>query len=207
MRVAAARIYLTKHKNFPRIAAITLGALGKAHETHEAAAAAVGSPRYTRLILAFTRWLQARGWRDTLSVKARKCLARPVPPFAEAVLAQRRQRLHKRARGLADASAPMRHRLRIAAKKSRYATEFFAALYSAKKIRRYVDALSALQDVLGRSNDAAVAAGLVAQLQDEQAAASDAAGFVRGYLAAQGVHDAKQIIRRWKRLDGVKPPM
>ena len=47
-----------------RIAVVTLGALGKSHETHEAAAEAVGSPRYTRLILAFTRWVQASGWRD-----------------------------------------------------------------------------------------------------------------------------------------------
>ena len=41
------------------------------------------------------------------------------------MLARRRQRLHKRARGLAEASAFTRHRLRIAAKKSRYATEFY----------------------------------------------------------------------------------
>ncbi len=189
-----------------RIAALTLGALGKSHETHEAAAAAVGSPRYTRLILGFTRWLQASGWREDMSVASRKCLARPLPHFAEDVLAQRRRRLHKRARDLAGASAPMRHRLRIAAKKCRYATEFFAALYPAKQVRRYVDALSALQDVLGHSNDAAVAERLMAQLQDEQAAYADVAGFIRGYLAAQGERDVKQIIRLWERFEGVKAP-
>lgn len=189
-----------------RIAAVALGALGKAHETHEAAAVAVSSPRYTRLILALTRWLQASGWREDLSGKARKCLGRPLPRFAETVLAQRRQRLHKRARGLAGASAPTRHRLRIAAKKSRYATEFFAALYPAKKIRRYVGALSALQDVLGHSNDAAVAERLLTQLQEEHAGFSDAAGFIRGYLAAQGKRDAKQIVRLWKKLEVVEAP-
>ena len=190
-----------------RLAAVTLGALGKSHETHEAAAEAVGSPRYTRLILAFTRWLQASSWRDDMSAKSRKCLARPLQRFAEAVLARRRQRLHKRARGLAEASAFTRHRLRIAAKKSRYATEFFAALYPARKVRRYVGALSALQDVLGNSNDAAVAERLVTQLQEEQAGYSDAAGFVRGYLAAQGGGDAKQIARLWKKLAAVKAPV
>ena len=188
----------------PRIAAVTLGALGKSHETHEAAAQAVGSPRYTRLILALARWLQASSWRDDMSGKARKCLTRPLPHFAEDVLARRRKRLHERARGLASASAPMRHRLRIAAKKSRYATEFFSALYPGKKAQRYVSALSALQDVLGRSNDAAVAERLLAQLQEEQTGLSDAAGFIRGYLAAQGGRDAKRIVRLWKRLATVE---
>ena len=97
--------------------------------------------------------------------------------------------------------------LRIAAKKSRYATEFFAALYPARKVRRYVGALSALQDVLGNSNDAAVAELLLTQLQEEQAGYSDAAGFVRGYLAAQGGGDAKQIARLWKKLAAVKAPV
>lgn len=190
-----------------RIAVVTLGALGKSHETHEAAAEAVGSPRYTRLILAFTRWVQASGWRDEMSAKARKCLARPLPRFAETVLEKRQQRLHKRARGLANASATTRHRMRIAAKKSRYATEFFAALYPAKKVRRYVGALSALQDVLGHCNDAAVAERLLAQLQQEHETYADAAGFIRGYLAAQGERNAKQIVRLWKKLETVKAPV
>ncbi|MBC7514030.1 MAG: CYTH and CHAD domain-containing protein [Herminiimonas sp.] len=190
-----------------RIAAVTLGALGKSHETHEAAAEAVGSPRYTRLILAFTRWLQASSWRDDMLARSRKRLAGPLPGFAKAVLARRQQRLHKRARGLVDANASRRHRIRIAAKKSRYATEFFAALYPAKKVRRYVRALSALQDVLGHSNDGAVAGRLLQQLQDEQAAFSDAAGFIRGYLAAQGERDAKQIVRLWEKLEKVKAPV
>lgn len=190
-----------------RIAAVALSALGKSHETHEAAATAVGSPRYTRLILAFTRWLQASGWRDESSARSRKCLARPLPRFAAEVLARRRQRLRKRARGVAEASAAARHRLRIAAKKSRYATEFFAALYPARQVRRYVSALSALQDVLGHINDAAVAERLLTQLQDEHAAFSDAAGFVRGYLAAQGERDVQHVVRQWKKLENVKAPV
>lgn len=189
------------------LAGITLGARGKSHETHEAAADAVGSPRYTRLILAMTRWLQASSWREGISVRSRKCLAQPLPRFAETVLAGRRQRLQKRARGLAVASTATRHRMRIAAKKSRYATEFFAALYPAKKVRLYVDALSALQDALGHSNDAVVAARLLTQLQQEQAAFSSAGGFIRGYLAAQGERNAKQIVRLWKKLDSIKAPV
>ena len=56
---------------------------------------------------------------------------------------------------------PSGMRVRIAAKKLRYVAEFFAtALDARKRARTIVDALAALQDVLGRGNDAVTAARL-----------------------------------------------
>ncbi|WP_426175388.1 CHAD domain-containing protein [Massilia sp. TWR1-2-2] len=37
-----------------------------ARQYHASAAAAVASPRYTRLMLGINRWVQALGWRDEL---------------------------------------------------------------------------------------------------------------------------------------------
>ena len=51
-----------------------------------------------------------------------------------------------------------RHRVRIAAKKARYAMEFFQGLYPGGRAKRSVQRLSALQDALGWLNDAAVGA-------------------------------------------------
>jgi CHAD domain-containing protein len=53
-----------------------------------------------------------------------------------------------------------RHRLRIQAKKLRYAAEFFATLFTsklaAKRREHFLDALERLQDGLGDLNDIAV---------------------------------------------------
>ena len=57
----------------------------------------------------------------------------------------------------ADLDDHRRHRARIAAKKVRYAIEFFASLYPRRAVRHYVDALTELQDDLGWPNDAVVA--------------------------------------------------
>jgi triphosphatase len=50
-----------------------------------------------------------------------------------------------------------RHRLRKRAKRLRYATEFCAALFGQRKVRRYLKALRALQERLGAVSDAIMA--------------------------------------------------
>ena len=63
----------------------------------------------------------------------------------------------RRAGALAHGSPEERHAARIAAKRLRYVAEFFAPLFSRKRAKAYLKALTALQDVLGRLNDAATA--------------------------------------------------
>lgn len=60
---------------------------------------------------------------------------------------------------LIDADDETRHEVRIAAKKLRYAAEFFEPLYKgrAKRHRRFITAMSGLQDALGSLNDLATA--------------------------------------------------
>lgn len=188
------------------LAEVKLAALGKAHEKHEAASAAVSSSRYTRLILCFTRWVQGCGWRDAMSPQDQSHLTARVRKFARNMLVYDQRRLLKRGRKLHGASPKARHRVRIAAKKTRYATEFFQSLYSSKRVRPYVAALSTLQDELGWLNDAAVADRLLKELQDGQAHLEGSAGFIRGYLASRVKNDDKKIRKLWNKFTPMKLP-
>jgi triphosphatase len=73
-----------------------------------------------------------------------------------------------------------RHRLRIQAKKLRYAAEFFAAAFPRKKFMRrrknFVARLEQLQDALGDLNDIAVNEKLSEQLVDGEDAAAKRRG-------------------------------
>ncbi len=124
---------------------------------------AVRSARYQRLMLALAGWLAAGAWLARLDRGKRVALESPVEKFAAAVLEKRHTRVRKRARGLGGLSAPDRHRLRIAVKKFRYATDFFSGLFSAHRSRAMRGRLARLQDILGAMNDAATGARLVAR--------------------------------------------
>nr|WP_321803708.1 CHAD domain-containing protein [Burkholderia sp. BCC1993] len=78
-----------------------------------------------------------------------------------------------------------RHRARIAVKKVRYATEFFASLCARRAVRSYVDALTGLQDDLGWRNDAVVAERLLKALPRTAPVAAPGAAFARGFPAAR----------------------
>ncbi len=191
-----------------RLSELTVAALDQAREKREAASAAVSSPRYTRLILSFTRWVQGCGWRDFMLPRNWKRLTARVTKFARNTLMHDQRRLHKRGRTLHGATPAVRHRVRIAAKKTRYATEFFQSLYASKKVRPYVEALSSLQDELGWLNDAAVAVAdrLLKQLQDGQAHLEGSAGFIRGYLASRVKNDDRKIDKLWKKFTPMELP-
>jgi CHAD domain-containing protein len=124
---------------------------------------AVRSARYRRLTLRLSAWLASEGWHARLSNAARAAARGPVGEHARAVLEARYRRVRKRGRGLEGLSARKLHRLRIAIKKFRYSTDFFAGLYKGKPVREALNCLARLQDILGEMNDAASAADLVAQ--------------------------------------------
>lgn len=188
------------------LADLKLAALDKTHALHAAAAAAVGSVRYARFMLALQNWVGSRGWRASLVPGDKKRLTMRIPVFARAILEKDQQRLLKRGDKLAGANAQARHRVRIAAKKTRYAAEFFGSLYPSRKVRPYVKALSRLQDELGWMNDAAVAERLLCQLTEDDDALRDGAGIVRGYLAGR-MDDGKATLRqRWKKFAKRSPP-
>jgi triphosphatase len=117
--------------------------------------------------------------------------------FARAMLRRRHRKLVHQA-AVAAAGAPgERHALRIAAKKLRYAAEFFTPLFDPGRARAYATALAALQDVLGRGNDAATAARLAGQLRARGDSAAAAA--LDAWLAATAGGLESDIACAWER--------
>lgn len=169
-------------------------------EHRASAAAAVGSRRYIRLMRNLARWVQTMGWRNdkTALAAAGAPLAKPVRKFARKILKRDQRRLRTCAANLRAATPEARHRIRIAAKKTRYAAEFFESLFAPKSMRPYIKALTRLQEELGLLNDAAVADRLLTDMVAGQPQLEAGAGFARGFLAARVKKDGKAIIKRWK---------
>jgi triphosphatase len=189
------------------IGGLRRAASGKAKEQRASAAAAVGSRRYIRLMRNLARWVQTTGWRDDRKLMAAGApLAQPVKKFARKILKRDQRRLRARAANLRAATPEARHRVRIAAKKTRYAAEFFESLFASGSVRPYIKVLSRLQEELGRLNDAAVAERLLTEMAAGQPQLKAGAGYARGYLAARAKKDGKAIIKRWKKFARVDLP-
>lgn len=146
---------------------------------------AVRSRRYQRLVLRLAAWIAGEGWHLSTQAPESDALKVPVTEFASRVLEKRYQQVRKRGRRLAKRSPAELHRLRIAIKKFRYATDFFASLYEGKTARDMLKRLAELQDILGAMNDAATVSGLMRQ----------------GFGGARGkrVLEARGILLGWSR--------
>lgn len=114
--------------------------------------------------------------------------AEPAPADTPAIrdrLAARLNRWHRQV--VADAARygeledEARHRLRKRAKRLRYATEFCAALFERRAVRRYLKALRALQERLGAVSDAVMAMDAFGA----RATADPHAMFALGWLASR----------------------
>jgi len=186
--------------------ALTQAAIDISKRNRARAAAAIGSVRYTRLIIELTRWLDGRAWRDAMNGDQLVSLDKAVTQFAGETLRKRHRKLVKRGRHLPDLDARRRHRARIAAKKLRYATEFFSSLYSKQVVRHYVAALSELQDDLGWRNDVVVGDELLKALAADHPQAAVGVGYARGYLASRIAADHDMLEKLWKRFRRLSPP-
>ncbi|MFZ5539892.1 MAG: CHAD domain-containing protein, partial [Pseudomonadota bacterium] len=111
------------------------------------ARAALASPRFAAAALALLAWsaAPARGAAPTLQTLAADLLQR------------RHARLFDAVQAFTRLSVERQHRVRILAKRLRYALDFFAAVLPQRAAAAYARRLAALQDELGAVNDAAVA--------------------------------------------------
>jgi len=126
---------------------------------------ALRSPRHDRMLLTLGAWLLADGWHvNAASTKQKLRQAAPALELARRVLTAYHKTLHQHGPALLTMPVEERHEVRIAVKKLRYATEFFASLFPRKATRGYIEALAALQEELGVLNDAATTATLLQQL-------------------------------------------
>ena len=159
----------------------------------------------TLAALAGTRPWQRAGIADA-EAAARQAEALDVSLHEYAARALTRRLRHLLAEGADISGLPDRtlHQIRLRAKQLRYGTEIFAPLYPRRDTKRFVRRLTSLQEWLGRLNDGAVAAALIAEL-GATGGRGFAAGVVRGFVAA-GAGDARaEIERSWRKFRQAKP--
>jgi CHAD domain-containing protein len=119
----------------------------------EALREALAGARFARLALRLLRWAATpAGDGPTLADTARRRLGRL------------HRRLFESAAYFVALPLPEQHRVRIRAKRLRYALDLYAAALPPKATARWVDHLAALQDELGLLNDMAVAEQLLPRL-------------------------------------------
>ena len=169
-----------------------------AREKRRHAADAVASVGYSRLMLSLVSWLQAGRWHESLDEAALGALAKPLEKRATQILDRRHEKLIKCGKRLAEGTPEQRHQVRIAAKKARYATEFFQSLYPARRVDRYVRRLTAIQEALGWLNDAAVADRLLHEIGAGHPELAGSASFARGYLCAATKQDLSGLVKLWQ---------
>jgi triphosphatase len=171
-----------------------------AAEARNQARAAIDSPRFAQLLLATGRLASSLPLGMQAGTPEGTLLSQPARVFAVERLKRRHRKLHRAGDGL-DGTASQRHEVRIQAKKMRYASEFFAPLFPAKRARGYRKALATLQQVLGATNDAAVATTLASELAPD----SPSASLVAGWAGAQADTQDRQLKRAWRDFSRAKP--
>jgi triphosphatase len=188
------------------LARVQAAARAEAERHHAKVRSAITHPRYTTLMLALGGWIAGQAWKqpvvagleavpglggDPLSGKVRKSAARLVQHAGA--------RVRKRARKLDLTRPECLHKVRIAAKKERYAREFFAALEHGKKAARRHTLLTGVQEELGEINDSHVARELVAQLRERVPQEEALLGFIEGVLATRALDALPRARRHVKR--------
>jgi triphosphatase len=140
------------------------GALARAQE-------AARSERFRALTLDIASWLEAGQWRRPQDDLVRDRGDVPVEISATEQLTRRFKNIRKKGKRLTRLDARSRHKLRIQAKKVRYASEFFAGLFPGKKAskrrEKFLSALESVQDCLGDLNDIAVHEDRITAIADE----------------------------------------
>ncbi len=199
----------------PRVEAATPGRAGIAElrKSLDAAreqswahcAARANSEAFTRFLLDLAAAAEIRVWRHGAGPKQIAAFTRPAAELARSALDMRERKARRRAKHLASLNTKQRHRLRIALKKLRYTAEFFAPLFAAKDVAKYLKKLSEAQDVFGAMNDAATVDHTLNHVLEnapsgQSASSREGAALVEGWHLARVAPAWKDAKARWKNL-------
>jgi triphosphatase len=186
--------------------------------SEERARNAVKAERYRHLLLTLATWLETGDWRRPQADLLRERGDTPIAISAAEQLSRRSENIRKRGRLLTKLDPHRRHKLRIQAKKLRYAAQFFETVFSGKKVSRlrkaFLSALEEVQDCLGDLNDISVHEHLTAEIATEPAPSTKARDRARRAFAAgvlTGREEARintvmaAAVASFKRLASAKP--
>ena len=148
----------------------------------------LGQPRHLALVLDMAAWIDCGRWTDPADPHHGPLADRPAEAMAKEGLTKLRRQIRKRGKHLKGLDPERRHRLRIRAKRLRYALEFFAGLYEDDqgRLQAMLKALRGLQEGLGVLNDLEVAQG-------KGLALAEGGGRAAGDSEVEGVQEAYAI--------------
>jgi triphosphatase len=155
-------------------------------------------------------WIETGPWTASDDPGVARLRDRRVRKFAAESLEKRRTTIAKKGRKLAGLQPRPRHKLRIQAKKLRYACGFFAGLYGGRRARRleaFRTAMEDLQDALGAAVDITAAETLTTRLAGDEASPelAYAAGLVGGERRAGGDKTLRAAKKAFRRFEEAKP--
>ncbi len=187
----------------------------KRKEAYVRAAGSVRSDRFRTAVLDLVAWVETGDWGSAGGEHRKALRARAVAEHAKAELSKLRKRIKRKGSDIRHLSVKQRHKLRIRAKRLRYATEFFAGTFpgeaSAKRRQESLAALKDVQDALGGLNDLATHHALIADglAVDAEAGTRHGAGAPRRTrhrrdIAAQSRTSVRAACRDQAFLEGVR---
>lgn len=167
-------------------------------------AAAVESERFRRLLIDLLVWIEAGPW--TASPAREDARRQPIRKFAARELDKRRRRIVRRGRDLASLDVEARHKLRIDAKRLRYAADNFLGLFGhPKRGAAFIACLKQAQDALGDLNDIVVGERLAHEAAVSPGRAEADSAFVAGRITgAQKARVAPLVERAQASLKALK---
>ncbi|HSI38345.1 MAG TPA: CHAD domain-containing protein [Methylotenera sp.] len=172
-------------------------------EAHADLRAVLSSQRYQALLLTLAAWLENERWHDgSHNTKRTKALS-----IANTSLSKHHKQLRQPGKSLLNLSTEERHATRIAAKKLRYASEFFASFYSSRKSKSFIRKLTQLQDQLGILNDMTITESLLHQLigSSSKGTLNEALHIFTGWNACNATHSVVVMDKVWRKFISQKP--
>lgn len=157
---------------------------------HAAVERKLQSGDYQRFLLRFGAWMHGGYWHEQAAERS------TLAHFAAQILDKHSLQAGKRGKHLDIANPAQLHTLRIACKKLRYGAEIFASLFDAGKTKRYLSALSSLQDTLGALNDFTVAQRLLGELGAE--VQQESVALIRGWIERGRMDKSIKLGEQWK---------
>jgi len=164
---------------------------------------ALSTQRYHALLLTLAAWLEYERWHKGVhDTKRSKVLS-----VARTSLTKHYKQLRQAGESLLTLSSEERHVTRIAAKKLRYAAEFFASLYSSTKSQSFIRNLTQLQDQLGILNDITITHKLLHQLIGScyESEVNEALHIFAGWNACNAIHSLAGMDKVWRKFVSQKP--
>lgn len=165
--------------------------------------AVLSSQRYNALLLTLAAWLENERWHDG-SHNTQRTRALNI---AKTTLTKFHKKLRQTGESHLNLSAEERHATRIAVKKLRYASEFFASFYSSTKSKSFIRKLTQLQDQLGILNDVTITESLLRQFigSHPKGALNEALHIFTGWNACNAMNSVVVMDKVWRKFISQKP--